>query len=75
MQEVLNCMTLFSQLPHVQQQHLQLNDTTRVQDCAGTQTEIVAVHTPQMEHLNEFPFIQKIPRPCSLPISDCVTEK
>jgi hypothetical protein len=67
-------MTLFSQLPHVQQQQLQMQDM-KVQGSTSTQTEIVAVHTPQLEHLSEFPFIQKIPRPCSLPINDCALEK
>lgn len=73
MQEILNCMTLFSQLPQIQQQ--QQIRKSNVCDCAGTQTEIVAVHTPQVEQLSEFPFVQKIARPCSLPISDCSTEK
>jgi centrosomal protein CEP97 len=74
MQEILNCMTLFSQLPQIQHQQQQMKKDN-VCDCAGTQTEIVAVHTPQIEQLSEFPFVQKIPRPCSLPINDCSTDK
>lgn len=38
-------------------------------DSSETQTEIIAVHTPQLEHPKEFPFIQKMQRPSSLPIN------
>lgn len=39
-------------------------------DSSETQTEIIAVHTPQIEHPKDFPFIQKIQRPSSLPLSN-----
>lgn len=38
-------------------------------DSSETQTEIIAVHTPQIENQKEFPFVQKIQRPSSLPIN------
>lgn len=38
-------------------------------DSSETQTEIIAVHTPQIEHPKDFPFIQKMQRPSSLPIT------
>jgi len=54
-------MTVFAHLPQMQQ------STTS----SSFQTEIVAVHTPQIEHPKEFPFVinQKIQRPSSLPIT------
>jgi hypothetical protein len=38
-------------------------------DSSETQTEIIAVHTPQIEQPKDFPFIQKVQRPSSLPIN------
>lgn len=43
--------------------------TSGFRDSSETQTEIIAVHTPQIEHLKDFPFIQKMQRPSSLPIN------
>lgn len=43
--------------------------TSGFRDSSETQTEIVAVHTPQIEHPRDFPFVQKIQRPSSLPIN------
>lgn len=66
MRDILNCMTVFSQLPHMQQSNM---SSSGYRDSSETQTEIVAVHTPQIEHPKDFPFIQKMQRPSSLPIN------
>ena len=42
------------------------NTTVEKRDSAGTQTEIVAVHTPQIENHTNFPFTKA--RPSSLPL-------
>jgi hypothetical protein len=65
MRDILNCMTVFSQLPQMQNSNM---SSSSFRDSSETQTEIVAVHTPQIEHPKEFPFIQKMQRPSSLPI-------
>ena len=69
MRDILNCMTVFSQLPQMTQSTSSSMTTSGFRDSSETQTEIVAVHTPQIEHPKEFPFIQKIQRPSSLPIN------
>lgn len=59
MQEILNCMAIFSsQLPNRKEYSC---------DSAETQTEIVAVRTPE----SDFPFPLKLVRPCTLPINEC----
>lgn len=67
MRDILNCMTVFAQLPQMQQSTSM--STSGYRDSSETQTEIVAVHTPQIEHPRDFPFIQKSQRPSSLPIN------
>lgn len=73
MRDILNCMTLFASIPQnalQQQQHQQLSSLMR--DTCETQTEIVAVHTPQIENPQQFPFVankQQIQRPSTLPIT------
>lgn len=62
-------MTVFSQLPQMQQSTSSSMTTSGFRDSSETQTEIVAVHTPQIEHPKDFPFIQKMQRPSSLPIN------
>lgn len=42
---------------------------TEVKDSSGTQTEIIAVHTPQVENL-PFPFANKLARPSTLSLVD-----
>lgn len=42
---------------------------TEVKDSSGTQTEIIAVHTPQVENL-PFPFANKLARPSTLLLVD-----
>ncbi|XP_017479182.1 PREDICTED: uncharacterized protein LOC108368776 isoform X2 [Rhagoletis zephyria] len=71
MRDILNCLTLFCNLPQENVKKLlsagvadALSNEKR--DSAATQTEIVAVHTPQIENQSNFPF-SKI-RPSSLPL-------
>ena len=67
MRDIINCVSVFSQLPLVQQPP-QIPSHKR--DSSETQTEIIAVHTPQIEHPKDFPFVmQKAQRPSSLPIN------
>lgn len=61
MRDILNCMTVFAQL--------QQGNNSGFKDSSETQTEIIAVHTPQIDQPKDFPFIQKIQRPSSLPIN------
>lgn len=74
MRDILNCMTVFAQLPHMQQSTSSSMTTSGFRDSSETQTEIVAVHTPQIEHPRDFPFIQKSQRPSSLPINSSSNE-
>lgn len=69
MRDILNCMTVFSQLPQMQQSTSSSMTTSGFRDSSETQTEIIAVHTPQIEHPKDFPFMQKVQRPSSLPIT------
>ncbi|KAM7354413.1 centrosomal protein 97kDa isoform 2-T2 [Cochliomyia hominivorax] len=88
MRDILNCLTLFCNLPQENVKRLLTagvaealstgtNTATTTEatgyiekrDCAATQTEIVAVHTPQLESQTNFPFITKI-RPSTLPLID-----
>lgn len=69
MRDILNCMTVFAQLPQMQQSTSSSMSSSQFKDSSETQTEIVAVHTPQIEHPKDFPFIHKIQRPSSLPIN------
>lgn len=81
MRDILNCLTLFCNLPQENVKRLltagvaeALSQTPNVmntassekRDSASTQTEIVAVHTPQLENQSNFPFT-KI-RPSTLPL-------
>lgn len=71
MRDILNCMTVFANLPQMQQSAGSSNMTmSQFKDSSETQTEIIAVHTPQIEH-KDFPFvIQHRIRPSSLPINN-----
>lgn len=81
MRDILNCLTLFCNLPQENVKRLltagvaeALSQSPSVmntassekRDSASTQTEIVAVHTPQLENQSNFPFT-KI-RPSTLPL-------
>ncbi|XP_055595956.1 uncharacterized protein LOC129746357 isoform X2 [Uranotaenia lowii] len=80
--DIVNCMQFFANLP---QGTASANvptgtaDTSAVscKDTCETQTEIVAVHTPQVEQLPAFPFKiiggVKLARPSTLPISSSET--
>lgn len=66
MRDVLNCMTLFCSMS--QNSMLKpVEVTTESRDESGTQTEIIAVHTPQVEN-TPFPFSNKLTRPSTLPL-------
>lgn len=66
MRDVLNCMTLFCSMS--QNSMLKpVEVTTETRDESGTQTEIIAVHTPQVEN-TPFPFSSKLTRPSTLPL-------
>lgn len=79
MHDILQCMTVFCKLPQQQQQQPEahptstsIGDTTynnTVGSCSSTQTEIVAVHTPQVDN-PPFPFRpnNKLQRPSTLPL-------
>lgn len=68
MRDILQCMTAFCKLPPQQTMSDSAStSTTDVKDSSATQTEIVAVHTPQVENL-PFPFINKVTRPSTLPL-------
>lgn len=72
MRDILNCMTVFANLPQMQQSAGSSNMTmSQFKDSSETQTEIIAVHTPQIEH-KDFPFVihQRMTRPSSLPINN-----
>lgn len=70
MRDILNCMTVFTQLPQMQQSTTSMTSSSQFKDSSETQTEIIAVHTPQIEYPKEFPFVvQKVQRPSSLPIN------
>lgn len=71
MRDILNCLSIFCNLP--QDNNLRkafvsvLSDSEENKDSIETQTEIIAVHTPQIENLGNFPFKQ---RPSTLPLDN-----
>lgn len=70
MRDIIQCMTVLCKLPPSQEQQQAIEENkskpvTEVRDSSGTQTEIIAVHTPQVENL-PFPFANKLPRPSTL---------
>lgn len=71
MRDIVNCVSVFSQLPMMQSTSNSSSMTnSQFRDSSETQTEIIAVHTPQIDHPKEFPFVmQKVQRPSSLPIN------
>lgn len=63
-------MTVLCKLPPSQDQQPSIEENKpkpvpEVRDSSSTQTEIIAVHTPQVENL-PFPFANKLPRPSTL---------
>lgn len=77
MRDVLNCITLFCNISQTKTLELesekqnQSKETEKCDSCS-TQTEIIAVNTPQIENL-PFPFVQRQPpRPSSLPLASSI---
>lgn len=72
MRDIIQCMTVLCKIPQNQADltGIGLDDKKPdIKDSSGTQTEIIAVHTPQVENL-PFPFANKMPRPSTLSLSD-----
>lgn len=70
MRDIIQCMTVLYKLPPSQEQQQTIEENKpkpvpEVRDSSSTQTEIIAVHTPQVENL-PFPFANKLPRPSTL---------
>lgn len=70
MRDIIQCMTMMCKIPSNQEPPAAVDESKtksapEVRDSSGTQTEIVAVHTPQVEDL-PFPFANKLPRPSTL---------
>lgn len=70
MRDIIECMSVFCKLPQNADQTTGTDSNKcEVKDSSSTQTEIVAVHTPQVENL-PFPFASKLPRPSTLSLID-----
>lgn len=76
MHDILQCMTVFCSLPQHNVVPVQVdvdkNLVPDVRDNCGTQTEIIAVHTPQVDN-PPFPFNNKLQRPSTLPLDSAET--
>uniref|UniRef100_A0A8D8BEZ4 (northern house mosquito) hypothetical protein n=1 Tax=Culex pipiens TaxID=7175 RepID=A0A8D8BEZ4_CULPI len=81
--DIVNCMQFFANMPqgapNPAAATLSTASEANLRDSCETQTEIVAVHTPQVEQLPAFPFrsssssSSKLARPSTLPISSSET--
>lgn len=72
MRDIIQCMSVLCKIPNTQSEALGNSvdeKKSEVKDSSATQTEIVAVHTPQVENL-PFPFANKLPRPSTLSLID-----
>lgn len=72
MRDIIQCMTVLCKIPNNQMDlggGASEEKKSEVKDSSSTQTEIVAVHTPQVENL-PFPFANKLPRPSTLSLTD-----
>lgn len=73
MRDIIQCMSVLCKIPQNQTDLAagigSEDKKPDIRDSSGTQTEIVAVHTPQVENL-PFPFANKMPRPSTLSLSD-----
>lgn len=65
MTEILQYITTFCTPPNFDNQNV--NKNVEVKDNCSTQTEIIAVHTPQVDN-PPFPFNSKLLRPSTLPL-------
>lgn len=75
--DIVNCMQFFANMPQGAT-NISTCSESNLKDSCETQTEIVAVHTPQVEQLPAFPFrtsssSSKLARPSTLPISSSET--
>lgn len=69
MRDIIQCMSVLCKLPNSDAATGEPDSTKQeVKDSCSTQTEIVAVHTPQVESLPLFPF--KMTRPSTLSLSE-----
>lgn len=80
--DIVNCMQFFANMPQGVANaaaNISTSSESNAKDSCETQTEIVAVHTPQVEQLPAFPFrsssssSSKLARPSTLPISSSET--
>lgn len=72
MRDIIQCMSVLCKIPQNQADLTGIGSDEKkpdVKDSSATQTEIVAVHTPQVENL-PFPFANKMPRPSTLSLTD-----
>lgn len=71
MRDIIQCMSVMYKIPNQGEAAGVSSEEKRpeVKDSSSTQTEIVAVHTPQVENL-PFPFASKLPRPSTLSLTD-----
>ncbi|KAL5278999.1 CEP97 family protein [Megaselia abdita] len=70
MRDILNCLSMFCNLPqdnHLRKAFVSVLNEEEPKDSIETQTEIIAVHTPQIENFGTFPFKQ---RPSTLPLDN-----
>lgn len=65
MTEILQYITTFCTPPNLDNQNV--HKIVEIKDNCSTQTEIVAVHTPQVDN-PPFPFNNKLLRPSTLPL-------
>lgn len=70
---IVNCLTMVCNLPQdairkqinaVDGDETEPNNSLEARDSSSTQTDLIAVHTPQLEDLSNFPFTK--PRPSTL---------
>lgn len=72
MRDIIQCMSVLCKIPNNQMELAGGSSDEKkseVKDSSSTQTEIVAVHTPQVENL-PFPFANKLSRPSTLSLTD-----
>lgn len=72
MRDIIQCMSVLCKIPQNQGDFSGVGSDDKkpeIKDSSGTQTEIIAVHTPQVENL-PFPFANKMPRPSTLSLTD-----
>lgn len=71
MRDIIQCMSVLYKIPNQGEATSSSSEEKKpeVKDSSSTQTEIVAVHTPQVENL-PFPFASKLPRPSTLSLTD-----